>query len=193
MRSEEKILTIPNILSLFRLILIPVYVYIYLNATKASDYYIAAGILIVSTLTDAIDGIVARKFNMISKLGKILDPIADKATQGILMICLSLKYDKMSILFIFFVIKEGFMTIMGIINLKRGRMLKGAHFSGKVCTTVLFVSMILLVLVENMPETIVNSLIIISGIFMCISLFNYASLYFKKDNKFEEVKVKEII
>ena len=78
---KKELLTIPNLLSLFRLVLIPVYVVIYLNAKTTEDYYLAAGILAVSCLTDLIDGKIARHFNMISNVGKILDPFADKVTQ----------------------------------------------------------------------------------------------------------------
>ena len=75
----KEIWTIPNLLSLFRLLLIPVYVYIYLNAgDNVVNYYIAAAILAVSCLTDMIDGQIARRFHMITNLGKILDPLADK-------------------------------------------------------------------------------------------------------------------
>ena len=74
---KKDLLTIPNLLSLFRLVLIPVYVIIYLNADEATDHFIAAGILAVSCLTDAIDGKIARHFNMISTIGKILDPLSD--------------------------------------------------------------------------------------------------------------------
>ena len=70
---KKEILTIPNLLSLFRLLLIPVYMSIYWK----ENYYLAAAILVVSCLTDAVDGWIARRFNMISNLGKLLDPVAD--------------------------------------------------------------------------------------------------------------------
>ena len=97
---KKEIFTIPNLLSLFRLVLIPVYVAIYLNARNSTDYYVAAGILAVSCLTDLIDGKIARHFNMISSLGKILDPLADKATQFTLIICLAIKYNVLLEIFI---------------------------------------------------------------------------------------------
>ena len=74
---KKEVFTIPNLLSLFRLLLIPVYVVIYLNADSLADYYIAAAILAVSCLTDLVDGKIARHFHMISTLGKFLDPLAD--------------------------------------------------------------------------------------------------------------------
>ena len=92
-RSWKKdIFSIPNLLSLFRLLLIPVYATLYLNATQRYQYLLAGVILAVSCLTDMIDGKIARKYNMITTLGKILDPLADKLTQLTLTICRSLKY-----------------------------------------------------------------------------------------------------
>ena len=89
---KKEILTIPNLLSVFRLALIPVYITIYLNAVEPCDYYLAAGILALSCMTDMIDGYIARRFNMISNMGKFLDPIADKMTQFTLIVCLAFRY-----------------------------------------------------------------------------------------------------
>jgi hypothetical protein len=105
---KKEIFTIPNILSFFRLILIPVYVTIYLTAREATDYLLAAAILAVSCLTDLIDGKIARHFNMVSTLGKIIDPLADKATQFSLIICLTSQYPILWCLVGLFVVKEGF-------------------------------------------------------------------------------------
>ena len=91
---KKEFLTIPNLLSLFRLVLIPVYVTLYLRAESVADYFIAAGVLAVSCLTDLIDGKIARPFNMISNTGKILDPLADKATQFTLIVCLLIRRQK---------------------------------------------------------------------------------------------------
>lgn len=185
--NKKDIFTLPNFMSLFRILLIPIYVYIYLNADTQLDYCLAGGLLIISSLTDMFDGIVARKFNMISKLGKILDPIADKITQGTLMICLSIYYPNMRTLLTFFIIKEGFMAVMGIITIAKGKMLRGAKMSGKICTTVLFVCMILLILFPQMPANCVNSLIIISGFFMIVSLVSYISLYFTHSDELDNI------
>ena len=143
---KKEILTIPNLLSLFRLVLIPVYIVIYLNAADTSDYYLSAAILAVSCLTDLIDGKIARHFNMISTVGKILDPLADKATQFTLILCLALKHPILWYLVTLFIIKEGFQLIAGGITLSKGKMLDGALLSGKVCTTILFISLIILVM-----------------------------------------------
>lgn len=182
---KKEIWTIPNLLSLFRLILIPVYVIIYLNARQISNYYLAAGILAVSCLTDLIDGKIARHFNMISTVGKILDPLADKATQFTLILCLAMKHPVLWYLVTIFVIKESFQLIAGGINLRKGKMLKGALITGKICTTVLFVSLIVMVMIPGLNSSVINTITIIDIVFMLISFFDYLNTYRKKENRFQ--------
>lgn len=188
---KKDVLTIPNLLSLFRLILIPVYITIYKNAKESSDYFLAAMILAVSCLTDMIDGKIARHFNMISTVGKILDPLADKLTQFSLIICLASKHQFLWFLVALFVIKESFQLIAGSINLKRGRMLKGALLSGKICTTVLFISLIIMVMIPGLSTDIINLITSIDIIFMLISFGNYLFTYFKSDSKFQALDNKD--
>lgn len=184
---KKEICTIPNLLSLFRLVLIPVYVFIYLNADSAMDYFVAATILAVSCLTDLIDGKIARHFGMISNVGKILDPLADKATQFTLIICLSVKYPVLIGLVILFVIKEGFQLIAGAVNLRKGIMLKGAQLSGKICTTVLFISLIVMVMMPELPYPYVVALTFLDLVFMCISFADYCITYAKRAHKFQSI------
>ena len=87
--------SIPNLMGYFRLLLIPVFCYLYL-AKEA--YHWAAGVVLLSSLTDLFDGMIARKFNMITNLGKALDPIADKLTHGALALCLAFRYPQMWVL-----------------------------------------------------------------------------------------------
>ena len=184
---KKEILTIPNLLSLFRLILIPVYMTIYLNAVNASDYYLSAAILAVSCLTDMIDGKIARHFNMISTVGKILDPFADKATQFTLILCLALKHPVLWYLVCLFIVKEGFQLIAGGINLTKGRMLDGALLSGKVCTTILFLSLIILVMLPTLSETAILVITIIDSAFMINAFIQYILAYFGKTNHIHNI------
>lgn len=184
---KRDIFTIPNILSLFRLALIPVYISIYLNATESMQYYAAGGILTVSCLTDIIDGRVARKYNMVSTLGKILDPVADKVTQFTLTLCLSLKYAFLRSVLILFLVKEAFQLVAGIVNLRKGKMLSGALPEGKVCTAVLFTSMIFLVLFPELPAVIVGSISILDAAFLTLSFISYIFAYCGKHTKVQDL------
>lgn len=188
---KKDLFTIPNIISLFRLLLIPVYVVLYLHATKPSDYILAAAILAVSCLSDMIDGKIARKFNQISTVGKILDPFADKATQFTLILCLALKHPVLWYLVCLFVIKESFMLIAGGIRFKKGRMLKGALMSGKVCTTVLFLSLILMVLLPDLSNFAINTIAVVDTLFMLFAFADYALAYLRNDTKFQSINPTE--
>lgn len=182
---RKEVFTIPNLLSLFRLLLIPVYVAIYLRAQDNSDYYLAAGILAVSCLTDLIDGKIARHFNMISSLGKLLDPIADKATQFALMICFTVKYKILWYLLGLFILKEGFQLIACGVSYHKGKVLKGALLSGKICTTILFISLILMVMMPGLNQRTVEIIALVDGVFMLAAFFDYVIAYFFKESKFQ--------
>ena len=185
---KKEILTIPNLLSLFRLVLIPVYVIIYLNAATATDYYIAGGILAVSCLTDALDGKIARHFDMISNLGKILDPLADKATQLTLILCLAIKHPILWSLVALFVVKEGFQLVAGLMILKQGKILSGALMAGKVSTAVLFISLILMVLFPQLDPLAVDIITAVDGIALLISFIAYVRLYYTHSPMIQELE-----
>lgn len=185
---KREILTIPNLLSLFRLVLIPVYVVIYLNATTAKEYFLAGTILAVSCLTDMIDGQIARRFHMISNVGKILDPFADKATQFTLTLCLSLKYPALRFVLVLFVVKESFQLIAMILSFRKGKALPGALPAGKVCTIVLFISLIAMVLFPDMNPRIVDGIAIVDTAFLVISFISYILAYYGRHTKVEDLK-----
>ncbi|MGM9627170.1 MAG: CDP-alcohol phosphatidyltransferase family protein [Faecousia sp.] len=185
---KKEVFTIPNLLSLFRLVLIPVYAYIYLNATENYQYLIAGSIMAVSCITDMVDGKIARRYNMISNLGKILDPLADKITQFTLTLCLSLKYPVLRPVLCLFIVKEIFQAVMGIIHLRKGRMLPGALMAGKVCTTILFISLIALVLFPNMNPRFVDAIAAVDTVFLVISFISYIFAYLGKNTKVQDLK-----
>lgn len=184
---KKELLTIPNLLSLFRLVLIPVYMTIFLRAKDTADHFLAAGILAVSCLTDAIDGKIARQFNMISHVGKVLDPLADKATQFALLLSMAIRQPIIWIIVSLFVVKEGFQLIAGLIQLRKGRMLAGALIPGKVCTTVLFVSLILMVLMPNMPAVAITWITVIDCVIMLWSLAAYVRVYATHSPKIQDL------
>ena len=112
----NRILTIPNLLSAFRILLVPVIVWLY--CWKA-DYPLAAWTLTLSGLTDIVDGFIARRFHMVSNLGKALDPIADKLTQTAALGCLLTRFGAMWWLLGVLVAKETIMAFMGLLVIRR--------------------------------------------------------------------------
>ncbi len=184
---KKEILTIPNLLSFFRLILIPVYMVIYLNAQGTKDYILAGAILAISCATDAVDGKIARRFNMITTFGKFLDPLADKLTQFSLLLCLAIRYPVLWAVFSLFVLKELFQLFAGILTAKQGMILKGALFSGKVCTTVLFISLVSMVLFHNMDEATVGIIAMVDGFFLMVAFADYFITYLGKKSRFQSL------
>lgn len=186
--KKNELFSIPNLLSYFRLLLIPVYLIVYFQAKNAAGYRIAAAILILSAITDFLDGKIARRFHMITEWGKILDPIADKLTQAAVAISLAFRFPLMRTMVALLAVKELAMAAMGTYMLKRGKKMDGAQWYGKVSTTVFFVVMIVLIFFVDISYFVAGILIWISMIFMFLSLCCYTRLYYRmaKDLKQEK-------
>lgn len=169
-KYQRRIFTIPNILSLVRIVLIPVIIWQYCVEKR---YATAGLVLIVSGFTDMIDGFIARRFQMISNLGKILDPIADKLTQATMLICLALRYPLMLLTFILMVIKESYMTISGFYVIKKTGIVFGADWHGKLATIYLFVMMLMHIFWTDIPEMASYISILLCDFMIIISFVLY--------------------
>ncbi|HIZ13879.1 MAG TPA: CDP-alcohol phosphatidyltransferase family protein [Candidatus Mediterraneibacter stercorigallinarum] len=168
--TQNKILTIPNMLSFFRLCLIPVIMWLYC----VEDNYLWAGIvLIVSGITDTVDGFVARHFHMTSDLGKVLDPVADKLTQAAMLFCLLTRFPLMILPLGIMVLKEFFMGVTGLMVIQKTGKVFGADWHGKVTTWLLYAMMILHVFWYNIPAALSRVLIAACVVMMLISLVLY--------------------
>lgn len=175
-RSEY--LSVPNLMGYFRILLIPVYLVLYFRADTRTDYLIAAAVIGISGLTDCFDGKIARRFHMVTEFGKILDPIADKLTQGALVLSLTFRYPLMQSVLALFLIKEAYMAVMGAVMLSKGKRMDGAQWCGKVCTTVLYAVLFLLILLIEIPIGTANALMLVCMAFMLYSLVSYIIFYF---------------
>lgn len=134
---QEKLLNIPNILTLVRIALLPSVVWRF----RAGDAFGALLSYLLAMLTDVIDGFVARRFNQVTSLGKLLDPIADKLSLvTLLWLFVSDGQIPWWILAII-VIKEGCMIAGAGIALKRGIVVY-AHPIGKATTLAFVLSII---------------------------------------------------
>ena len=174
---KKDIITIPNLLSLFRLMLIPVYGRVYLNATEPEEFYSAGLLMTLSCLTDLADGWIARRFQMTSCLGKILDPLADKLTQLSLTVLLSIRYPRLKQIIILLLAKELVQLFLALYFYHRGKVLPGALMAGKICTTVLFVSLITMAVFPELPGEVAGFLTMTDGVFLLFSFLQYWLAY----------------
>ena len=174
--NKKDILTIPNFLSFFRILLIPVIAVLYIHY----KYYTASAIVIIlSGITDIVDGRIARKFNMISDFGKFLDPVADKLTQAAMLLCLVIRYRLVITLIILMLIKEVFLFTAGCIVLKKTDTINSAKWYGKVSTLVMYSVLTVLFFMSDISTVIANIGIMICAFVLTASTILYGIFYYK--------------
>lgn len=185
MIKKEDWFTIPNILSYTRILMIPLYLYLYLKANDPRDYYKAAGVLILSGVTDALDGIIARETGQITDLGKIIDPLADKLTQVAVIGAMTIKLPYVLPLLILFVLKELYLLINNLLLMRKNIVLDGAMWFGKLATFVFYLCMFVLIIFPTISKERGIFFVAVTTIFQVISLLGYGHWFvskYKKEN-----------
>ena len=180
-------LTVPNLISVIRIILIPFFAFYFMQG----EFVIAVIILALSGLSDCVDGKIARRFNQISALGKLLDPLADKLTQITLAVILFLTFNKaedtmlkaFSWVFLVFIAKEFVMVLGSLIMLSIGLRPGAAEIYGKVATLAFYVVMIFIIgfgpevgafrNLFTIPNPLMMILVVISAILTMVAFFSY--------------------
>ena len=170
-KYKHKIVTIPNILSLFRLLLIPVIMWLYI--VKKNPLWTTA-ILVLSGVTDVVDGIIARKCHMVSDFGKAFDPVADKLTQIAMLFCLVSRFKWMLLPLCVMVIKEVTAGILGLLVIRKTGRVDGAVWHGKATTVSLYSMMIIHLIWFNIPGVISGILIGACTALALLSAFMYS-------------------
>ena len=168
---NKNIFTIPNILSMFRLLLLTVILYTYINK---KDYVLKLILLFLAVRNDLLAEYIDSTFNMMSDLGKILDPVADKATQAVVLLCLMTRFRWLVIPFICILIKELFMSCIGMVVIKKTGEVNGAVWHGKVATFMLDFMIIMHIVFYNISYTFSIVLTIISTLLILLSFYLYA-------------------
>ena len=172
LQVNKKIFTIPNILSMVRICLIPIIIYVYMF-TELN--WIAGILIILSGLTDIIDGYIARHFNQVTTLGKILDPIADKLTLLAVLSCVSIKIPIIVILFLSELIKDLVVAASSFMRVKfNGNKVHSAAWFGKVCTFLVYIVSILHIFYCKIDFCLSSLIIIIISIIILFLGFSYA-------------------
>ncbi len=183
-------LTIPNLISVIRICLIPIIAVLYYNG----EILWTVVVIFLSGISDALDGKIARRFNQVSALGKILDPVADKLTIFALAIVLFLKFREaqseamqaFAWVFLLFIIKDVIMILGGAILIALGTRPVAAEIWGKLATFVFYAVMVVIIgfgpeigavsmyypqLV--IPETLMFILVIVAVVLTFIAFFSY--------------------
>jgi len=165
-RYQKKILTIPNLLSLLRLAMIPLLVWLYVSQQK---YGWTAFVLLLSGLTDIVDGQIARRCNMVSDFGKFLDPIADKLTQLAMLACLMTRFPMMKIPLALLAFKEIISGLMGVFAARKIGVVFSSEWHGKATTVLLYLTITLHLLWINIPGYVTSGLTTLCTMMMLVS------------------------
>ena len=168
----NKIITVPNILSVIRLCLIPVIIWEYIFL---ENYFLAAITVVISGITDVVDGFIARKFNMVSHVGRILDPAADKLTQIAVIACLCVRFNMMIVPLSILVVKELTNGIIALKMLKATGETINSEWHGKLATVFLYLMITAHLFWIDIPEVVSNTMIGVSIGLMLISFVLYLS------------------
>lgn len=169
---------LPNILSIFRILLVPVFILVYFSDMDDTNFY-AVLVYALATLSDFFDGFLARRFKASSNLGKILDPLGDKLMTVSVMACITI--DKVIPIWavIVAVVKELLMGTGGIILYKITHAeIPPSNLIGKTSTVVFFLVCVALMLFRDIPSGAATAMISAAIVLMLLALASYINTYF---------------
>lgn len=192
--KPSDLVTIPNILSYLRLILVVPFVYYFIRGLYDDPrHYITAAVCIgVSGLTDCFDGLLARKLNQVTSLGKILDPLADKITLIAVAVCMVIYIPALLPLMLVLFIKDFTMLICGLVLLVKKIPLPASRWYGKLATVVFYISVTVIIFLKAVYQyenpTLILVLFCITAAVMIFALLNYSKMFLDilKENKNKE-------
>ncbi|WP_316636853.1 CDP-alcohol phosphatidyltransferase family protein [uncultured Ruminococcus sp.] len=189
---SKDLMTIPNAISFFRIILITPFVALFIvGRYLTNDYTPAIVVLVISGISDFFDGFIARKFHQESELGKVLDPLADKLTLIAVGVCLICIEPYVLPLMIIMVVKDILMIIGGTVIINQGIIPPKSSWYGKISTFMFYVSVVLVVSMaifgfRNEPLSL--TILGVTAGMMIFALVNYAIIFFRIQKQQKEKK-----
>ena len=170
-------MNVPNFLTIMRLFMVPAFVIAIFQPGPGRFW--AAGIFIAASVTDILDGYLARKLNQITDFGKLADPAADKMMQLSALVCLFMNGRLPGWILLVYGVKE-FLQIAGSLRLLNIRKyVVYSKWSGKVATVLLFIAITLILLTteEQFPILYATRMMVLCLIATIVAFFDYASTY----------------
>ncbi len=168
-------MSIPNMITLLRIALTPLFVRFYLEGQTAA----AMVLLLCAALSDMADGFIARRFDMITPLGKVLDPAADKLLQLSMLLCLLDRGTLVLPLLLLHALRELSLLCLGALAYRRGGVLIGSRWYGKLCTAFMYTALAVALLWHDMPQALLNTLLLICAALVLYCLVCYAGEYLR--------------
>lgn len=135
-------MNVPNLLTVIRLFLIPIFIVVFFSALE-NHLILAVFIFILAGATDVLDGFIARKFNLVTKWGQVMDPLADKLMQLTVLTCITIEGLIPTWIIIVYGIKELTMIFGGVfLYTKKEKIVIPANLFGKVATLTFYLAVL---------------------------------------------------
>lgn len=190
-------MNVPNTLTVVRLILVPVFVITMFAPLPQSWRWLPLAIIVLSGITDVADGYIARRFNQITQLGKVLDPLADKLSLLALSICIAIKFFPFWVIAVVVIIKEILQILGGGYLMKKKIKIPSSRWFGKACTAVTYCCYIILLALPIFhlipPQWALWTMVAVILALMLLAFFSYLPVYLRllQQNKPLEESVQE--
>ena len=182
---------IPNILSVIRICLVPVFVGVYFSEEGSDMRLGAALVYAVASLTDMLDGYLARRNNWISNLGRILDPLGDKLMVCAVITCITLDHRIHPVALVLFVAKELLMLAGGIVISKKFKMdMPPSNILGKLSTVLFFLVCATVLLFPGIPQVFIDALITLALVVTFAALGGYIVTFKNVTQKRKQTNIK---
>ena len=192
--GNQKFITkkdIPNILTLFRFILIPVFIFVFFSDIEHATW-IAMVVFLTAGLTDVIDGYLARKYNWVSDLGKMMDPFADKMMVCTVLVCLCIEKLVPIWAVALIIAKEMFMLISGLIIFKRKDTVVVSSWAGKSAVCLIYAVIATVMLshtnIIEIHKTVIYALCLLAVLAAFAALAIYSAAYAKSQKSDSQTK-----
>lgn len=177
-------MNLPNLISLGRIALVPVFVLLY-SAGRAGA---AALVLLICGLSDILDGAIARRFELETELGRILDPVADKLMQAAMMVCAAAKTPQLWLLLILHILRELSLGALALCVRRETGTVQSSRWYGKLCSCLVYTVLLWLLLVPETPELLAELMVLgcMAAVGCCLVLYAGSFMQILKSNRREE-------
>lgn len=168
-------MNIPNMISIFRICLVPVFAALYTNGRVMQ----AMAVLLISAASDVLDGAIARRYHMVTDLGKILDPVADKLIQAAMMLCAASVTPTVWLLLVLHLLRECTLALLGLHVMRVSGHVYSAKWYGKVCTAVIYAVMMSMLAYPQMPAGLADTGVLLCALLVAVCLCMYLTSFLR--------------
>lgn len=168
-------MNVPNMISIVRILLTPVFAVLYVR----DALWQAMGVLLLCAVSDVLDGAIARRFNMVTDLGKALDPAADKLIQIAMMLCAATRTNAVWLLLALHLVRELSLAVLGARVLQCTGKVYSARWYGKLCTAAIYIVMAGVLFWPDMPGALMQGGIALCAVLIGLCLLLYGAKYLR--------------